>query len=82
MRKVSSRPRFGPIPSSYFTLLEKLKGSKFCNKSDLDALADSFDTGMKTAFSDNTKLQKIKFCGLRDHNKEFGIKDGKLAIAG
>jgi hypothetical protein len=82
MRKVSLRQCPVSISPSHSTLLVRLKGSKFDNKVDFKALAESFDSGMKTAFSDNTKLQYIKFGGPRDNDKGHGVKDGKLGIPG
>lgn len=60
----------------------KLKDSKFDNKQDLDTLTESFDTGLKAAFADNTKPQFIKFGSPRDNNAGCGVKNGKFSVLG
>ena len=60
----------------------KFKNSKFDNQQDLAAFAWSFDTGLKVCFSDNSKLQFVKFGSLRDNDTNCGVKFGKLCLSG
>ncbi|KAF9650957.1 hypothetical protein BDM02DRAFT_3184899 [Thelephora ganbajun] len=60
----------------------RLKNSKFDNKQDLAGLAESFDTGLKTTFSDSSKTQYVKFGSLRDNDTRCGVKAGKLSFLG
>lgn len=71
-----------PVSSSYFSPLARLKNSKFDNKQDLAAVAESFDTGLKETFSDNTKPQFVKFGSPRDNDARCGVKGGKLTLPG
>jgi hypothetical protein len=70
------------VPDLISTSPARLKGSKFDNKDDLAALTDSFDTGLKATFSDNTKTQFVKFGSPRDNNTGCGVKNGKFSILG
>jgi len=69
-------------PPSYFPLLARLKNSSFDNGHDLAAFTESFDTGLKTTFSDNSKPQFVKFGSLRDNDTRCGVKSGKLSLPG
>ena len=66
----------------FFLASARFKGSKFDNKQDIEALAGSFDAGLKTTFSDNTKQQYIKFGSPRDNNVGCGVKNGKFSVSG
>jgi len=46
------------------------------------AFTDSFDTGLKTTFSDKSKPQFVKFGSLRDNDAACGVKGGKLSLQG
>ena len=81
MRK--ARSMLFPVQSpSYFPLLARLKNSSFDNKQDLAAFTESFDIGLKTTFSDNSKPQFVKFGSLRDNDARCGVKSGKLSLPG
>ena len=83
MRKASlriiARARFLVL---YSSLLARFKNSKFDNKHDLADFTKAFDTGLKTAFSDNTKPQFVKFCRARDNDTRCGVSGGKFNLPG
>jgi len=60
----------------------KFKNTKFNDEQDLVAFTDSFDTGLKTTFSDKSKSQFVKFGSLRDNDAACGVKGGKLSLQG
>ena len=84
MQKVSLRSFSVPVSPTYPSLLAKLKKSKFDNKHDLAAFAESFDIagGLKTIFSDNSRPQFVKFGSKRDNDARCNVKDGKLELPG
>ena len=45
-------------------------------------MLDDFDTGAKPAFKDATEKAFIKFGGLSDTSKEFGIRNGRFSVEG
>jgi len=59
-----------------------LKNSKFDNEQDLKAFTESFDTGLKSIFSDSSKLQFVKFGSARDTDASRGVKGGKFSLQG
>ena len=74
---------FALVTLSYFSHLARLKNSKkFNNKVDLAAFTESFDTGLKTTFSDSSKPQFVKFGSPRDDDARCGVKGGKLSLPG
>jgi len=71
-----------PAPTLFFPYPARLKDSKFDNEQDLAAFTESFDTGLKEAFSDSSKPQFVKFGSLRDNDVRCGVKSGKLSLPG
>jgi len=55
---------------------------QFGNEEDLAAFTENFDTGLKESFSDNSKLQFVKFGSLRDNDASCNVKGGKLRLQG
>ena len=82
MLNVSLKNLTDLFPFLNFPPSARLKGSKFDNKEDLKALTESFDSGLKSTFSDNAKQQYIKFGSPRDKNLSCGVKDGKFSVLG
>ena len=74
---------FAPVTLSYFSHLVRFKNSeKFNNVLDLAAFTKTFDTGLKTTFSDGSKPQFVKFGSSRDNDARCGVKGGKLSLPG
>lgn len=71
-----------PSPRLTFPCPARLKNSRFDTEQDLASLTESFDTGLKTSFSDNKKLLWVKFGAPRDNDPRCGVKGGKLSITG
>ena len=63
---------------------DKLKHSKFNTPEDLAAFSQKFDGGVKKVFSmSNSHIEQyVKFGSLRDNDPSYGIKAGKLVLAG
>ena len=81
MQKARSR-LFPATPCLTFSCLARLRNSRFDNEQDLAALTESFDTGLKTTFSDSSKPQFVKFGSPRDNDARCGVKLGKFNLAG
>jgi len=71
-----------PFPRFIFSPLARFKDSKFDNKDDLAAFAGAFDTGLKATFSDNGKLQFVKFGSPRDNDTRCGVRGGRFSLPG
>ena len=82
MQKARSKLFPSRPPAYFFPFLTKLKKSKFDNEQDLAAFTESFDTGLKEAFSDNNKPQFVKFGSLRDNDARCSVKSRKLSLTG
>jgi len=83
MQKVKLRSFPPPISLSYFPPPPaRFKNSRFDNVQDLAAFTESFDTGLKTTFSDKSKPWFVKFGSLRDNDAACGVKGGKLSLQG
>ena len=83
MQKAGLGSFSGHVASSYFSYLARFRNSKkFNNKVDLASFAETFDTGLKETFSDNSKSQFVKFGGPRDDDARCGVKGGKLSLPG
>ena len=65
-----------------FPLIARFKNSSFDNGQDLAAFTESFDTVLKTVFSDGSKPQFVKFGSLRDNDARCGVMSGKLSLPG
>ena len=70
------------LTPALFSLIVRFKNSAFDNGQDLAAFTESFDTGLKTVFSGNSKPQFVKFGSLRDNDARCGVKSGKLSLPG
>jgi len=62
--------------------LEKLRGSRFNTPEDLSMFSQRFDEGVKKVFSNNQAAQYVKFGSMRDNDPEYGIRAGRLTLAG
>ena len=83
MQKAGLGSFSGHVASSYFSYLARFRNSKkFNNKVDLASFAETFDTGLKETFSDNSKSQFVKFGSARDEDARCGVKGGKLSLPG
>lgn len=69
------------VPGILWFPTARLKNSRF-TESDLDAFTECFDKGLKGNFSEDSKLQFVKFGSLRDNDSRCGVKGGKLALQG
>ena len=65
-----------------FSPLANFKNSRFDNEQDLAAFTESFDTGLKWVFADNSKPQFVKFGSPRDNDPRYNVKTGKLRLSG
>jgi len=61
---------------------EKLRGSRFDTPDDLAIFSQRFDEGVKKVFSNNQTPQFVRFGSLRDNDPRYGIKGGRLTLAG
>jgi len=63
---------------------EKLTYSKFNNPEDLAAFSQKFDEGVKKIFSTSSSHadQHVKFGSSRDNDLDYGIKAGRITLAG
>ena len=66
----------------FFSPPARLKNSKFDNEQDLTAFTESFNTGLKAIFSDNSKPQFVRFGSPRDTDARCGVKGGKFTLQG
>ena len=82
MQKVSLRSLPALASSSHFSPPARLKGSMFDTAQDLAAFTESFDAGLKRAFSDNGKTHFVKFGSQRDNDVRSGVRGGKLSLPG
>jgi hypothetical protein len=62
--------------------LGKLRGSRFCNEDDIDAMVEEFDKGAKNTFRNSEQISHIKFGRRRDNDASVGITDGEIKLNG
>ena len=80
---VSSRSRYFLSPVLLIQRRPgKLQQSKFNTPEDIAAFAQIFDEGLKRVFSDDNRIQYIKFGSPRDNDPQYGIRAGKLVLTG
>ncbi|KAF9650929.1 hypothetical protein BDM02DRAFT_3213948 [Thelephora ganbajun] len=61
---------------------EMLSGSRFNTPDVLAAFSQRFDEGVKKVFSNNQAAQYVRFGSPRDNDPNYGIRAGKLMLAG
>ena len=61
---------------------ERLRRSTFNTPDDIATFAQNFDEGPKRVFSDDKRVQYVKFGSPRDNDPKHGIKAGKLLLTG
>ena len=59
-----------------------LAGSKFNTSENIEAFSQRFDEGLKKVFSNNQGAQYVKFGSPRDNDPSYGIRAGRLTLAG
>jgi hypothetical protein len=76
------RPGIPPSDRVLNSEPEKLRGSKFDTRENLAAFAQAFDEGVKRIFSNDQVVQYVKFGSMWDTDPKYGIRGGKLKLAG
>lgn len=61
---------------------DKLKGSTFGSKEDLQNLTNCFDKTTKLRFRNPDEPSYIKFGGVRDKDPAVGIRSGQMKLPG
>ena len=79
VQSTSQRSSRGPIAQP---MTRKTERVKIQHPEDLEAFSQKFDDGVKRVFSSDQAVQHVKFGSPRDHDPDYGIKAGRLALTG